>query len=389
MNSPRVCYVASDAINNRLEGHNIGSIRIIEAAKKIGIPSRVVTLEERNAKPKPGFYPIPTHLRSNRKTSSFPSVWELLSSFHATLLAKKLNCDILHLLNVTKEIFLFNSKLLGLSDMCIPHFFHSSFPFQTFATFKLRSWLIKFRVFPHILSSNLSLLRFLVNEVGLSEDRVHLVPYPVDTDQFKPADKQKLRKKYSIPENAPLVVYVGAIDSDRGFFALVSAFKTVLKRIPRATLFIAYPPRSKQTEELLNRFVFNSAINDHVLLSGPNASINEVYAMADVVALPFQKPYWITAPPLVLLEAMSSASPIVTTPLDVIAEIGTNMEDMIFVKPGNLDSLANGIVYFLEDENEARKIGLRARENVLKNFSMQICGEKLEKTYSKIKAGNF
>ena len=388
MERPSVCYVASNAINNYLEGHNIASVRIIQAAMSAGIPAKVVTLEERFAQSKQNFYPIQAHSRSNRSTSSFPSAWEILASFPAALTAKKLNCDILHLLNVTKEIFLFNTKLFGSRNPCIPHFFHSSFPFHMSTTFKTRSLLIKLRFFPHILSSNLSLFRFLINEIGLSEDSVHLVPYPVDINQFKPADKQKLREKYSVPENTPLVAYVGAIDSDRGFFALLRAFNKVVKQIPRAILYISYPPR-KQTDDLLNRFVFNSTIKDHILLNGPNPSIEEVYAMADVVALPFQKPYWITAPPIVLIEAMSSAAPIVTTPVDVIEDIGTNMEDMIFVTPGNFDSLANGIVYFLENENEARNMGLRARENVIRNFSMQAVGGKLRETYRKIGVAKF
>lgn len=384
MDSPSVCYIANCAINNSLEGHNIASIRIIEAAIKAGIISKVVTLENKRTYPKKDFYPIKTRLNPNRRTTIFPSLWEVLSSLPAMLTSKKTGCHIIHLLNVTKEVLLFNKMLVRSKNPCITHFYHSSFPFHALPSFKVRSLLLKLGVFDYILSSNRSLADYLISDLGIETGRVHVVPYPVNVYQFKPMDKQKLRQKYGVPEDMQIITYVGSIDEDRGFFSLLKSFKKVIKQVPNAMLHIWHPGRSRQMSIVVNNFLSNLAIRDRIIIGGLNPHIEEAFAMADVVALPFQKPYWITAPPLVLLEAMASATPIVTTPVDVIKEIGADMMDMIFTAPNDLGSLVNGIVYALENEDEARDIGRRAREKAIKNFSMQVVGEKLRETYKKI-----
>jgi glycosyltransferase involved in cell wall biosynthesis len=380
-----VCYVASHAINSTLEGHNIAAVRIIQAAVNAGVKAKVVSLENSPVNPKKNFYPIKTLLKATRKTSYVPSIFETLSSFPAMLKAKDLNCDVIHLLNVTKEVFILSKKLLSTDGICVPHYFHSSFPFSKYPTFKIRSLFLRLGIFSHVLSSNNSLIHYLTKELKLNVDNVHLVPYPVDVNLFKPRNKQKLREKYEIPSNVPVVAYVGALDSDRGFFFLLNAFRKILKNIPQAILYVCHPnTRMKLAHNLLKRYTVSPRITSNILFKGPNPFIEEVYSFADVIAIPFQKPYWITAPPLVLLEAMASATPIVTTPVDVIKDIGTDMIDMIFTIPGNLDSVVNAIFYALENQDESRIIGLKAREKAVKDFSVEIVGEKLRKTYEEI-----
>lgn len=384
MDNLNVCYVASHAINSALEGHNIASIRIIQAAVNAGINAEVVSLEDTQVSSGKNLYPVKTFLKREGKTSLFPSVWEILSSFPAMLKAKNLNCDIVHLLNVTKEIFILNSKLLRPSNPCVPHFYHSSFPFLAYSTFKIRSWFVRLGIFNHFLSSNKSLIYYLIKELRVNANNVHFVPYPVDVDRFRPRDKQKLREKYDVPAGAPIIAYVGAIDADRGFFLLLKAFRKILQRIPQAILYVCHPNRKMEMDNPFYRYTMGQGMMGHILIHGPNPLIEEVYSLADIIALPFQKPYWITAPPLVLLEAMASATPVVTTPVDVIKEIGTGMVDMIFATPGDLDSLVNTIVYAFKNQDEAKAIGFKARENAIQNFSIEVVGEKLRKTYREI-----
>ena len=385
MGSLNVCYVASHAVKSALEGHNIASIRIIEAAVNAGINAKIISLEDTPVSPGKNIYPVKSFLKATRKTSIFPSIWEILSSFPAMSKAKNMNCDIIHLLNVTKEVFLMNEKLFRISSHCVTHFFHSSFPFFTYSTFKIRSLFLRLGFFNHILSSNRSLIQYLTNELKLNVDNLYFIPYPVDVNRFRPRNKQELREKYEISVNVPVIAYVGAIDPDRGFFLLLKAFKKILQRVPQAILYVCHPNRKmRSVKGELHHYAASERIRRHILFRGPNPFIEEVYSLADVIALPFQKPYWITAPPLVLLEAMASAIPIVTTPVDVINEIGTNMVDMIFVPPGDLDSLVSSVVYILENQDEAKSIGFKARRKAMQNYSIETVGEKLRKTYEEI-----
>jgi len=385
MSGIRVCYVAKETINNALEGHNIASIRIMQAAVKAGISAEIVSLENTSSCSRRNLHPIKSILSKDGKTSVFPSMWETFSSFPAMLTAKNLNCDIIHLLNVTKEMFLLTNKLIRTSSPCVTHLYHSDLAFSTQPTFKIRSLLIRLGIFNHILSSNQRLVHYLIRELKVDRSKVHFVPYPVDVNRFRPLNRQKLREKYHVPTSAPVIAYVGAADSDRGFFFLLKAFKEILHEIPETILYICHPDRKmKSLYDALSCARLNQRLGNNIMIHGPNPAIEETYSLADVIVLPFQKPYWITAPPLVLIEAMASATPIVTTPLDVTKEIGTNMIDMIFTSPNDLNSFTNAVVYALGSQDEARKIGFRARENATKNFSMEVVGRKLKETYREI-----
>lgn len=386
----QVCYIAYRALDPALEGHNIASVGIIEAAVRAGINVQVVTLEESRVTSKKDFHPVKSLARKRYgvlPASYSPSVGEIVSSVPAMQCAKALHCDFIHLLNVTKEIFLLTRTFLRMNRPCIIHLFHSHFPFLSYKSFKFRLLLFKLGVFDHLLSSNKLLMHYLTEEAGLTIDNIHYVPYPVDVERFKPYNKEKLREKYGFPTHAPIIAYVGAMDPNRGFFLMLKAFKRVLKEIPEALLYICDPHRKREERvyEPLFQSVVNQKLKGNIVIHGPNPFIEETYSVADVIALPFQQPHWVTAPPLVLLEAMASATPIVATPVDVIKEIGTNKRDMIFATPGDLDSLVKAIVYVLKNQDEANKIGLRARENAAQNFSMETVGEKLRETYKKIR----
>jgi glycosyltransferase involved in cell wall biosynthesis len=380
MHAISVCYIASHAIEKVPEGHNQGSVRVIEAAMKAGVKTSVVSLENSLSHARKGFFPVRSSFKAVRKTSVFPSVRELFSSLPAMAVAKNLDCDLIHLLNITKEVFMLNSRVMNTEKKCITHFYHSSFPFSAYTTFKIRSLLLKLGFFNQVLATNRSLVSYLIDSLGLDGQKVHLVPFPVDVNQFKPRNKESLRQKYGLPTEAPIIAYVGAIDADRGFFSLIESFRRVLRQMPDAILYVSHPNRGDLTIDLAR----NPSIKDNVFFRGPGPFIEDVYSLADVVVLPFERPYWITAPPLVVLEAMASGTPTVTTPLDAIKDVGTDLFDLMFVNPGDPESLADAIVYALENEDEARTIGLRARENMIRNFSMETVGEILRKTYREI-----
>ena len=125
-------------------------------------------------------------------------------------------------------------------------------------------------------------------------------------------------------------------------------------------------------------------IKSNIVVSGPSSNIEDAYSLADVIVLPFEKPYWITAPPLVFQEAMASGTPIVTTPLDEIKEIGKDGENVFFTKPGDVESISRSISYVLKNIDLANEVGVNARNEAINKFSMDVVGSILANSYKKI-----
>lgn len=377
MTQIRVCYLANQALKYAFEGHNVASTRIIQAAIRAGIDAEVVSLEKARTTSSQGFYPVKI------KESQW-KLGEIWSSLPAMLQAKALDCDILHLLNVTKEIFSLTRIFLRMNSPCLAHLYHSHFPFNSYANFKLRLLFIRLGIFDHLLCSNRLLIHYLTNQSALSLSSMYYVPYPVDVERFKPMNREKLREIYGLPLDAPIIAYIGAIDPHRGLFILLDAFKKVLKEIPDALMYISIPRLDRDEQPYAPHFyrlVRCQELRDHIIVKGPTPNVEEVYCLANLVALPFIEPYWICDPPLVILEAMACATPIVTSAVGEIKEIGRDRWSMIFSNPGDSDSLAQTIIYYLKNQDEAKKIGLNARKIAEKTFSMEAVGKKLNSIY--------
>ena len=376
-----------------IEGHHVASKRVIEAAIRAGIDARVMTIE-RDAK----IVEIPQNwavLNLKKKSrryvrfspSLFSAVDELRASLSISSSAKFSDCDLIHVLNVTKEVYVFAHKLMRVKKPLLLHLYHSPYVL-TDDIFFIRNMALRFGLFGRVidnyaLTANVSLSKFMVERLGVDPERVHYVPYPIDTDMFKPLNaKRNLREKHRLPSDQPVVAYVGSLHPARGVSILIRSFRNVLSRFPRALLYISHPHHNGEEayETHLHELIKNSKLQKSVLIVGPSAHIEEVYNLADIVVLPFQRPYWID-PPLVLLEAMSSGAAVVATSVGAINEVANDHENAVFTKAGDPRILAKNIIELIENPSECHKIGQKARETIVQNYSYNVVGNKLLEIY--------
>ena len=372
-----------------IEGHHVASKRMIEAAIHAGIDARVMTVE-----PYAKIMETPRNwfiINSQRKIRSYASmsvfsvVDELFASLNIASHVKFSDCDLIHVLNVTKEAYVFAHKLMRVKKPLLLHFYHSPYVL-TDDVFLIRNIALRSGLFGRVLDNyaltvNMSLCKFLV-KLGVDPERVQYVPYPIDTDTFKPLNaKENLREKYGLPPDRPVVVYVGSLHSARGLSVLIRSFRNVLSRFPHALLYISHPhSKSEKAYKTHLELIPNLNMQKNVYIAGPSAHIEEVYNLADVVVLPFQRPYWVD-PPLVLLEAMSCGVAVVTTPVGAINEVIRNHENAVLTGPRNPEILAEAIIELIENPRKSIEIAKRARETIVKDYSYRVVGKKLTKIY--------
>jgi len=390
MNPTKACYVARQMLSPPIEGHHVASKRMIEAAIHAGIDAYVMTIEH-DAKtveaPQNWFIVnLQKKMRSYAPMSVFSVVDELFASLNMASHVKFSDCNLIHVLNVTKETYVFAHKLMRVKKPLLLHFYHSPYVL-TDDVFLIRNIALRSGLFGRVLGNyaltvNVSLCKFLVEKLGVDPERVQYVPYPIDTDTFKPLSaKEDLREKYGLPPDWPIVVYVGSLHSARGLSVLVRSFRNVLSRFPHAILYISHPHlKSEKAYKAHLELIQNLNLRKNVYVAGPSAHIEEIYNLADVVVLPFQRPYWVD-PPLVLLEAMSCGVAVVTTPVGAINEVIRNHENAVLTRPGNPKSLAEAIIKLMENPRRSVKMAKRARETIVNDYSYKVVGKKLLKTY--------
>jgi glycosyltransferase involved in cell wall biosynthesis len=118
-----------------------------------------------------------------------------------------------------------------------------------------------------------------------------------------------------------------------------------------------------------DRFVFLGDV--------PEATLPRLYNCADVFASPsIQEGLGIT-----LLEAQATAKPVVAFNVTAITEVVKHKETGLLVKPDSHE-LANAISSLLSDKQLRERMGRAGREYVRKNFSWNICAQKMSQIYS-------
>jgi glycosyltransferase involved in cell wall biosynthesis len=176
----------------------------------------------------------------------------------------------------------------------------------------------------------------------------------------------------TLPALPPRVLGVGRLVEKKGFPVLVEACAQLRTRRRTFTCnIIGAGPQ----EDLLRRAIDAAGIGDCVALCGALAleEIAEAMRHATVVVLPCIQAADgnLDALPTVLLEAMASGVPVISTRLSGIPEIIADGETGYLVPPRDPGALAAAIERVLADPAHARRMGSAARARAERLFDLR------------------
>ncbi|AFZ01178.1 glycosyltransferase family 4 protein [Calothrix sp. PCC 6303] len=208
--------------------------------------------------------------------------------------------------------------------------------------------------------------------------RIEVIPFCLDTNVFKPIDKQVARKALNLPLDKKLVLF-GALnatqDQRKGFHLLQPALqqlaKTEWNQKIEVVVFGASPP------EIPLDLGFNAhylgKINDDIALA-------LVYAAADVMIAPsVQEAFGQTAS-----ESIACGTPIIAFADTGLADIVEHQNNGYLVKPYEIDDLARGIIWVLENEERHQKLSDNARKKAESDYPLELQARRYETLYAEI-----
>jgi glycosyltransferase involved in cell wall biosynthesis len=207
----------------------------------------------------------------------------------------------------------------------------------------------------------------------LRRSHVHVVPNGVDATRFAPGSKPELRSSLGLPAG-PLLVGVGRLNREKGFGRAIE----LLARIPDASLAIV---GAGEHGDDLRREAERLGVGARVLFAGshPPDVVARYLAAGDVFLFPTERD---EAAPVVLIEAMASATPVVASRLGGIPEvIGDSGEAGILVEPGDVEGLARATAGLLADETERERMGRAGRARVLAEYTVERMVERTVDVY--------
>ena len=190
-----------------------------------------------------------------------------------------------------------------------------------------------------------------------------VVPMGIDPSPFQAVDSQgsdQIRNR----QGPPLVLFVGRFRYYKGVDILIEAAPDIDARI----LLAGTGPMERRWRRLAATSPAASRIRflGHV----PDEELPLYYAAADVVVLPSS--HRSESFGLVLLEAMASGRPVVSTELGTgTSFVNQHGETGMVVASGDADALADAVNALLRDPEQRRQMGANGRQRVLQEFHFE------------------
>lgn len=141
------------------------------------------------------------------------------------------------------------------------------------------------------------------------ETPIHIVPTGLPADRFQPGDRARFRAQQGIPQDRPLLVYVGRVAHEKNIDFLLDAFREVRTAVPETMFLIAGEGPARAS--LIAR-VAAEGLEADVKFAGyldRNTTLLDCYAAGDVFIFASRT----ETQGLVLLEAMAQGVPVVST----------------------------------------------------------------------------
>jgi glycosyltransferase involved in cell wall biosynthesis len=217
-----------------------------------------------------------------------------------------------------------------------------------------------------VTSPSSELAHYVCNSTGLPIDKVKLISNPVDSKKFTPEGEHSWP-----PDGRLTVLFAGRLEERKGVYQLIDAIPLVVHAF-KSVRFILLghdtdtAPGKSSVRTALEQKLSDSGCADavqfveHLDLS----NMPGCYRSADICVVPSLY----DNAPYTVLEAMSSAKPLVATRAGGIPEYVEDGKTGLIVEPGDSQALADALLDLLSDEGKRHRFGQAARERVLKVF---------------------
>lgn len=181
---------------------------------------------------------------------------------------------------------------------------------------------------------------------------------------------------FSRDDRRPLTVLcLGRLGKRKGSYDLLEAFARL--STPNARLVLAGDGDIDGVRQRIRAL----GLEDRA--SCPGWLSREEAAQALASASIFVLPSYAEGLPMALLEAMSYALPVVTTPVGGIPGVIRHGENGLLVDPGDIQGITAALASLLQDPAERTRLGTATRRTIEQHFSQDVAIDQLARLYER------
>lgn len=208
--------------------------------------------------------------------------------------------------------------------------------------------------------------------------RVEVIPFCLDTESYKPSNRLVARELLNLPQDKQLILF-GAFsatkDQRKGFHLLLPALQSLSKSGwgDQIELVVFGASQPEKPVDLGFKAHYLGHLND-------DNSLALVYSAADVMIVPsIQESFGQTAS-----ESLACGTPVVAFNATGLKDIVDHQQNGYLAHPFEIEDLAKGIAWVLEDIVRHQKLCNRAREKAEQEFALELQARRYLSLYDEI-----
>jgi len=280
-----------------------------------------------------------------------------LRIFRLRKILKTLNPDILHARSrVPAWLAYLANKKLHLPFVTTVHGFNSVSPYSAIMTKG-----------DHVICVSGAIKAYIQEHYHTVDEKITVIPRGIDLEKFNP---QKLdnefintfRQMYALEEKF-VVTSVGRITQLKDLETFISAIAVLKKDHPNVVGLIVGGVREDKAVYFrsLKALVKELGVDEHIIFTGSQSKVAEIYALSDVVVSSSKKPESFGRS---VAEALALNTPVVATNHGGVLDIIVEGENGFFYPVGNANELADKI-------NACSGFNFDGYEYISENFSLK------------------
>jgi glycosyltransferase involved in cell wall biosynthesis len=215
--------------------------------------------------------------------------------------------------------------------------------------------------------------------LGRDPGKAAVVYNGIDFQRFSPdISSAGVREEFTIPARAPIVGTVTRLSEERkGGAYFVEMAARIAQQQPDARFLLV---GDGDLQPRFERQAHDLGVADKLILAGRRRDVPRLLAAMTVFVLPS---LW-EACQYSLLEAMAMARPVVSTPVGVAPEVVLDGLTGRLAPVADSEALSQAVLDLLSDEVKARAMGMRGRERIVPDFSVDAMLQNLVNIYSDV-----
>jgi glycosyltransferase involved in cell wall biosynthesis len=219
----------------------------------------------------------------------------------------------------------------------------------------------------------------MLRHAGFPAEKVIRIYNGIDVDRFQTRGDGRLRRELGLGSGTKLVGTVANVRQGKGYEFFIRAARTVADA-GRDTHFVAVGDVDTALGKPLFGLIEQLGLQERFHFLGFRSDVPEILSELDIFVLPSVSEGF----PLVALEAMASARPVVVTRSGGPQEVVENGQTGLLVPPADPEAIAAKVCELLSQPERAAGLARSARARVENTFTVQGMINQYEELYERV-----